>query len=272
MSKNTAFSFAVLSGKGGVGKSNLALTICHALHLMGQRTLLIDCDMGLPNMDVLLGIAPQAYLQDVLLSNRDPAEVLVPVGETPGFDLLPSNSGMAELLELDSGARNALREKLVPLTERYGYICMDVGAGISSTALWFADMASIRVVVITPEPTSLTDSYAMMKVLSTKHNAKEFFIIVNQIESQAEARQTYDRISTVCQRFLGFSPTLLGTVRSDRVLVDAVRKQKPLMQFAPMAPAATDCTAIAHALHRLRGDLSKQGKLPPPLGPMTVHG
>lgn len=272
MNKNTTLSFAVLSGKGGVGKSNIALNICYGLRLMGQRVLLIDCDMGLANMDVLLGIAPQVHIQDILLSNLDPAEVLVPVGSEPGFDLMPANSGLAEFSELDSGARSLLREKINPLAERYDYVCLDIGAGISPTVLEFAAMTAIRTVVITPEPTSLTDSYAMMKVLIAKHNVKNFYIIVNQVESQAEARLTFNRIAAVCQRFLNFTPTLLGSVRSDRALIDAVRKQKPLMQIAPKSPAATDCMAIAQSLRRTRDSLAQLSRLSPPLGPMTAHG
>ena len=271
MSNNTTLSFAILSGKGGVGKSNLALNICYGLHLMGKRTLLIDCDMGLANMDVLLGIAPQVHIQDILLSNRNPSDVLVAVGPDPGFDLMPANSGMAEFAELDSGARSILREKINPLAATYDYVCMDIGAGISTTAMGFAAMTAMRLVIVTPEPTSLTDSYAMMKVLTAKHNVKDFYIIVNQVESQAEARLTYNRLAAVCQRFLDFSPVLLGSVRTDRALTDAVRKQKPLMQIAPMSPAATDCMAAAQYLQRMRDTLVRQNKLPAPLGPMTIH-
>lgn len=270
MATSKTLSFSILSGKGGVGKSNLALNICYALHMMGKRTLLIDCDMGLANMDVLLGIAPHMHIQDILLSNSDPSEVLVRVGTEPGFDLIPANSGMAEFAELDTGARSILREKINPLAENYDFVCMDLGAGISSMALGFAAMTTMRLVIITPEPTSLTDSYAMMKVLTSKHDVREFFIIVNQVESEPEARQTYNRLAAVCQRFLGFAPTYLGSVRTDRTIVDAVRKQKPLMQLAPMSPAATDCMAAAKFLQRMREGLARQGKLPPPLASIPI--
>lgn len=261
MSINKTVSISVLSGKGGVGKSNLALNICYALNLNGASVMLMDCDMGLANMDVLLGIAPQKHLQDILLGTGSPAEVLVPIG--PGtlspFDLLPANSGMAEFTDLDSGALSLLRERLNPPAARYDYLCLDIGAGISSTTLDFAAMTALRVIVITPEPTSLTDSYALIKVLSSRHGIEDFHILLNQVESTAEAKQTYNRLAAVCTRFLGFAPHYLGEIRSDKAVLDAVRKQKPLMQLYPQSPAAADCMTIANSLQRLREDFLRRG-------------
>ena len=262
MSDNKTISLSVLSGKGGVGKSNLALNLCYGLHQIGHPVLLMDCDMGLANMDVLLGVAPQLHIQDILISNQPPASILVPIGPAglDGFDLLPANSGMAEFSELDSGARSILRERLNPLASKYDFFCLDIGAGISPTALGFGAMTALRLVVVTPEPTSLTDSYAMMKVLSSRYGVQDFHILVNQVESEAEAKQTYNRLAAVCQRFLGFAPQYLGEVRTDRMLVEAVRKQKPLMQIAPHSPAAADCMALAAVLHRIRDNILKHGK------------
>jgi flagellar biosynthesis protein FlhG len=272
-SKNTTISFSILSGKGGVGKSNLALNICYGLHQHGHPVLLMDCDMGLANMDVLLGIAPQKHIQDVLLSNNDPAEVLISIGlsQETALDLIPANSGLAEFAELDVGARSILREKLIPLTSQYDYLCLDIGAGISTTALGFAAMTHLRIVVITPEPTSLTDSYAMMKILTARHNVHEFYILVNQVESPAEAKQTYNRLAQVCKRFLGFAPAYLGEVRLDRAVVEAVRKQKPLMQLTPLSPAAVDCMTLANTLQRLRDNLLRTENIVSPLLSTTIH-
>ena len=267
MSKNTTISLAVLSGKGGVGKSNLALNICYALNQMGYPVLLIDCDMGLANMDVLLGIAPQQHMQDILVSNRDPAEVLVPIGNAGGarLDLMPANSGMAEFAELDVAARTILREKINPLASGYDFVCLDIGAGISGTATGFAAMTALRIIVVTPEPTSLTDSYAMIKVLSSRHKVQDFYVLVNQVESPAEGKQTYNRLSAVCKRFLGFAPAYLGEVRSDRIVTEAVRKQKPFIQLAPLSPASVDCMALANSLQRLREGMLRMEEISSPL-------
>lgn len=272
MGEPRTVSISVISGKGGVGKSNLALNICYGLHQSGRSILLMDCDMGLANMDVLLGIAPQKHVQDILIDNEDPASILLPVtGKGSRFDLLPANSGMADFVELDSGARGMLRAKLNPLASNYDFMCMDVGAGISSTALEFSVMTTVRVVVVTPEPTSITDSYAMMKVIASRYNVHDFYILVNQVESPSEGKQTYARLAAVCKRFLGFSPIFLGEVRNDRGLVDAVRKQKALMEISPRSPAAADCMAIAGSLNRLRDTLLKQGELALPLRKLNVQ-
>ena len=273
MSKNITISLSVLSGKGGVGKSNLALNICYALHQMGYPVLLIDCDMGLANMDVLLGITPQQHIQDILTSNRNPAEVLIPISSTGGarFDLMPANSGMAEFAELDVGARAVLRAKINPLASGYDFVCLDIGAGISSMAIGFAAMTAIRIMVITPEPTSLTDSYAMMKVLTARHKVQDFYVLVNQVESPAEGKQTYNRLAAVCKRFLGFAPAYLGEIRSDRIVTEAVRKQKPFMQIAPLSPASVDCMATANSLQRLRDNMLRMHEVSEPLADITVY-
>ncbi len=256
--KISTVSVAILSGKGGVGKSNIALNLCYALNKANHSVLLMDCDMGLANMDVLLGIAPQYHIQDILLEDRDPEDIIVNISPGPsggrGFDLLPANSGMSDFADLDNGARDILRERINPLAAEYDFLFLDIGAGISPTALEFGAMAGMRLVIVTPEPTSLTDSYALMKVMAARYQIEDFFIVVNQAESPAEGKQTYNRLTAVCQRFLGFAPKYLGHIRLDRAMSDAVCRQKPLLQINPQAPAALDCTSIAAALRRLRMD------------------
>lgn len=273
MSKKPTISVSILSGKGGVGKSNLALNICYALHQMGHRILLIDCDLGLANMDVLLGITPQQHLQDILISNRDPSEVLVSIGNFNGipFDLMPANSGMAEFVEMDAGARTLFRERLNPLASSYDFVCLDIGAGISATATGFAAMTDLRIVVITPEPTALTDSYAMIKVLMARHDVQDFYILVNQVDSPAEGRQAYNRLAAVCKQFLGFAPAYLGEIRADRAVGDAVRRHKPFLQLTPLSPASVDCVAAANVLQRIREHMPRLESVPSPLRKITVQ-
>ncbi len=271
MNTKTTISFSVLSGKGGVGKSNLALNLCYSLHQLGHTVLLMDSDMGLANIDVLLGISPESDIQDIFIENRNPTEILVPIGPagTEGFDLLPANSGMAGFAELESEARDILREKINPLAGRYDFFALDVGAGISPTALSFGAMTALRLVVITPEPTALTDSYALMKVLLATYGITDFQILVNQVETHTEAKQTYNRLAAVCDRFLGFTPAYLGAVRMDRAVIDAVRKQKPFVQNTPKSPAAQDCIKIAEKLHAMRESMLSGTMVPEPLGQAT---
>ncbi len=264
---NTTLSIAVLSGKGGVGKSNLALNLCYSLHQRSHTVLLMDCDMGLANMDVLLGIAPESHLQDILLSNKNPREILMPIGpqNSGGFDLLPANSGMSGLTELDPAALEILRNSINPVAVDYDFLVLDIGAGISPTALGFGAMAVMRILVVTPEPTSLTDGYALMKVLSNKHGITSFHILVNQVESSQEGKRTFNRLSAVCEKFLQFTPTYLGHIRLDNQVTAAVRKQRPFIELYPNTPASLDCKQTVQTLCTAR----KQ-RLPLPLGTMPL--
>jgi len=248
---NSSLSVAILSGKGGVGKTNLALNLSYALFRASHRVLLMDFDVGLANVDVLLGLSPEKNLQDLFRSEVTADEVMLPV-EAGGFDFLPAASGVPELLEMDDDMREILFQKLNSVLGAYDYLMLDLGAGISQTVLSVAAMSHIRVLVVTPEPTSLTDSYAVIKVLHTQYGISDFHILVNQVDSPADTQATFNRLATACQHFLGFDPILLGGVRTDPALPDAVRRQVPLMRHAPRSPAAQDILGVAVKLHRVR--------------------
>lgn len=254
---NRTLSVSVLSGKGGVGKSNIALNLGYCMFRGGFPLLLMDCDLGLANLDVLLGIAPEHNMQNLLDSDMDPREIAVHI-ENGGFDFLPAASGVPELVEMDSDLRAMLFRKLDPLFADYDYLFMDIGAGINPTVLAFGAMTHVRLVIVTPEPTSLTDSYALMKVLSTQHGVKDFYVIVNQVEDKREEEITFKRLAAACDKFLGFTPTLLGSIRSDKMVPESVRRQKPLLKMAPTSPAAQDLFALAVKLQRLRVSMRDQ--------------
>ena len=254
MKANTTLTISVLSGKGGVGKTNIALNLGYCMYHGNFPVMLMDCDLGLANLDVLLGVTPDANMQSLLDSDTPPEEVAYPI-EPNGFDFLPAASGVPELVEMDSDLRNLLFQKLNPMFTNYDYLLMDLGAGITPTVLAFAAMTQVRVVVVTPEPTSLTDSYALMKVLATQHNVKDFYIIVNQAEDKAEETHTYNRIATACERFLGFTPQFLGGIRQDRMVPESVRMQKPLLQHAPNCNAAKDIFSIAVKMQKIRNNM-----------------
>jgi flagellar biosynthesis protein FlhG len=257
MTTNHTLSVSILSGKGGVGKTNIALNLGYCLHRGGHPLLLMDCDLGLANLDVLLGLAPERTLHDLLLGGASIDDVAVPI-EQGGFDFIPAASGGPELVELDSDMRSLLLQRLSPAFARYDYLFLDLGAGLSPTVLAFAAMTRVRLVIITPEPTSLTDSYALMKVLATQHGVRDFHVIVNQAEDRAEEQTAYRRLAAACDKFLGFTSEFLGGIRLDKALPEAVRRQKPLMQTNPRALAAQDIFAIAVKLQRLRTALLPQ--------------
>lgn len=262
------FSIAILSGKGGVGKTNLALNLSYALFRANHRVLLLDFDVGLANLDVLLGLSPDKSLQDLFRPEVTAAEVMLPI-EPGGFDFLPAASGVPELLEMDDDMREILFSKLNGVLATYDYVILDLGAGISQTVLSVAAMSHLRVLVVTPEPTSLTDSYAVIKVLHTQYGIDDFQVLVNQAATPAEAKTTFERLHAACQRFLDIELHFLGGVRADPSLPDAVRRQIPLLRHAPTCPAAKDILTGAVRLHRLRqeradrlAELPVLGKIP----------
>lgn len=260
MKKNKCLSIAIMSGKGGVGKSNIALNLGYALAKKEMSSLLIDCDLGLANLDVLLGIAPDKTLQDVLLGNVSMSDVLVPVINEGGKELalLPSGSGVPALADMEHEKRQELLDKLEPLFDDYSMLILDLGAGVSQSVLYFAAMAAIRLIVLTPEPTSLTDAYALIKMLKTNLNVKEFLVVVNQAETPKEASSIFNRLSTACERFLQVTPVLLGVVQYDSKMQNAVRKQSPFLHLYPESEGAKDIENIAQKLTRIYGTMLKK--------------
>lgn len=256
MNDNQTLSLSIMSGKGGVGKTNIVLNLGYALHQAEMRAMLMDCDLGLANLDVLLGISPEKNLHDLLQSGVDAEDVLVPIEE--GFDMLPATSGIPELVEMDEDMQDILFKKLVTLAGEYDYLMLDLGAGISSTVLSMAALTQLRIVVVTPEPTSLTDSYAMIKVLSTQHGVRDFLVIVNQATSAKEGKITFDRLAAACKNFLDIELRNLGFIHQDSTLVESVRRQKPLLKFAPQSKAGKDIKGLAKKLMRYRLDNKKR--------------
>ncbi len=244
--ENTTYSLSIASGKGGVGKTNLTLNLGFALHSLKNSVILTDCDMGLANLDILLGISPEHTIQDLLDSTIQPQDILVSLA--PKFDLLPAASGVSELIEFDQDIQAILFNKLTSIFQSYDYLFLDLGAGISPSVLAFAEMPQERIIVVTPEPTSLTDSYAFIKVLSSQTKIKHFQIVVNMVESPKEAVLTFERLQMACEKFLQVDIRLLGHVRQDKNLQNAVRDQKPLFLSNPQSPACLDILEIAKKL------------------------
>jgi flagellar biosynthesis protein FlhG len=248
-------SISIVSGKGGVGKTNISLNLGYALSQIDHSVLIMDADLGLANMDVLLGISPPKNIQDIITQDVSPEDVVVPINDL-GLDLLPAASGIADLVELDEDVQSLLLHKLHTLFQRYDYLLLDLGAGISPTVLSFASMSQERLVILTPEPTSLTDSYALIKILAAEYGIKNFQIIVNMAGSQQEAKQTFNRLYAACEHFLSIKLQYLGLVRHDKTVTESVRKQEPLIKWAPNSPAAQDIIALANSLHKQRAALS----------------
>jgi flagellar biosynthesis protein FlhG len=238
---------SVTSGKGGVGKTNVVANLALALHNMGKRVLILDADLGLANMDVLLGLNPHYTISHVLKGEKRLEEILITA--PGGFKLLPAASGMQELAELDNSQRLFLLNELDSLQELFDILLIDTGAGISSNVMYFNSAAMEKVVIVTNEPTSLTDGYALIKILTHRYKQKRFKILVNSARNAVEADQIYKQLSLVVDKFLG-SPSLdyLGWIPYDKLIPMAVRQQKMVLQRYPHTPASKSFIKLADNL------------------------
>lgn len=227
---------AVASGKGGVGKTNVVANLALALQQEGLRVVVLDADLGLANLDTLLGLEPRGTLRDVLNGERALADV---VTEGPGgIRVIPAASGFEDMTRLTPAQRLHLLEELDVLEGSFDVLLIDIGAGISSNVTFFTAAARETMVVVTPEPTSLADAYALMKVLSARHGEQEFSVLVNMARNESEARRTFAHLARVASRFLDVSLKRAGTIPWDADLPVAVRRQQCVRELAPGAPAS----------------------------------
>ncbi len=239
---------AITSGKGGVGKTNIAVNLALSLGRDGRRVLLLDADLGLANADVLLGVQAKADLRHVLLEGRDLRDCLTPVGS--GVDLLAGGSGIAELADLDSEHKWRLLEAIEPLGDRYDTLLIDTGAGIGSNVRFFAGAAQDVLVVVGPEPTSLTDAYSTIKVLSHKCGVRRVLVCVNRVTSLSAAREVFRQLTAVTSRFLPVVVELCGWVPNDPLVEQAVMKQVPFTTENPMGPASQAVRLLGESVLR----------------------
>ena len=242
---------AVASGKGGVGKTWFSVTLCHALSRMQQKVMLFDADLGLANVDIQLGLMPQRDLGGVLSGRLTLAQAKVRYDDG-GFDIIAGRSGSGNLAQLPSNRLAGLGTELVRLCAAYDGVIMDLGAGLDRTVRMLAGRAGTCLVVTTPEPTSLTDAYAFIKVVLGADSGADIRVIVNAAESRSEGLRTYETLRKACEGFLRMTPPLAGIVRRDRKVAEAIRNQIPLMTRSPGSDAATDVERIADELMRSR--------------------
>ncbi|MDQ7031118.1 MAG: MinD/ParA family protein [Desulfonauticus sp.] len=240
-------SISIVSGKGGVGKTNISLNLAYMLYNLAYKVIILDCDLGLANIDILLGITPKKNLKDIIQSDVDPEELIVNI-ERQDLDLIPAASGIPELLEYERDVYFLLVQKLNNVLKKYDFIILDLGAGISEGVTSFAASTSLKIILITPEPTSLTDSYAVIKILKTKYNQSNFLVVVNMVEGESQARQTFERLNVACKRFLGVELGYLGYIRENKDFAEAVSKQIPLAKLKPQSEGCKDLMAIAKNL------------------------
>ncbi|MDH3236281.1 MAG: MinD/ParA family protein [Alphaproteobacteria bacterium] len=238
---------AVASGKGGVGKTWLAITLAQTLARQGRRTLLFDGDLGLANVDIQLGLMPDTDLQTVFTGQMALTDAILKHDET-GFEIIAGRSGAGGLARLPIERLDALGERLVDLAPAYDHVLIDLGAGIETTVRRLVRPAGTILVVTNEEPTSLTDAYAFIKLTVRDQPGADIRIIVNMAPSAAAGEHAYRTLVKACENFLKFTPKLAGIVRRDPRVPDCIRHQTPLLARFPNCEAAEDVAAIVQGL------------------------
>lgn len=249
---------AIASGKGGVGKTMLAVNLSIAMARLGARTTLVDADLGMANADVLCGLLPRRRLERAIGLREDGAAV-TPIGvdeiavDAPGgFRLVPGAVGVARMTELAHEQRRHLMSALVELERASDLIIIDTSAGMGTDVTTFLSSGDLGLIVATPEPTSITDAYALIKCMAQRGGGGRLELVVNQAERRKDAMRVYHRIAGVAQRFLGEAIPLAGWIPRDARVGEAVRKRRPLLLTSRRSAPSR---AVVHLAQRLRDRL-----------------
>jgi flagellar biosynthesis protein FlhG len=243
-----SWSLAITSGKGGVGKTSLAVNLALALAQAGERTRLVDGDLGLANVDVLLNLHPRHSLRDVIAGGM-PLEEVILAGPA-GLEVIPAASGVEALANLSQVARQFLVNRLQNLSLGAGVTILDTGAGVSKTVLALTLAADEVLVVTTPEPTAITDAYAMVKILTHRRPSLPLQLVVNLTEHAGQAREVHEHLDRIIRRFLHREIPLGGWIPRDACVERAVREQRPLALYFPYARATEAIRGMAARLAR----------------------
>jgi flagellar biosynthesis protein FlhG len=252
--------FAVTSGKGGVGKTNVVANLAAALAQAGKRVLVMDADLGLANLDLFLGVNPRYTLADFFAGTQSLADIIIT--SSLGIRLLPAASGVQEVTSLRDEQKIALLTELDALNEEADLVLVDTASGISDTVTYFTTAAHETIVVVTPEPSSITDAYGLIKVLASMHHEKRFSILVNNVDGERQARNLFEALSRTSLRFLNTSLDFLGWVPRDPHLVRAVSRCRVVVADSLNSPSAGAFRKIAERLAGLdAADAKLKGNL-----------
>lgn len=247
-----ARTVAITSGKGGVGKTFVSANLAAALTRQGLKVLVLDADLGLANLDVVLNLYPKITLHDVFTGKSDLEEAILPA--PGGFSVLLAGSGLVEYSRLTPEVRDQLHNIMEAVKPRFDVLLIDTGAGISDVVLYAVSLAHEVVVVATPEPTSMTDAYATIKVLCSQQNRDQINLLVNQVGRSGDGRAICNQLQQVVDRFVqspsGQSPRLnfIGDVPLDSSVREAVQKRQLLLELHPGSSASQGIVQIATRL------------------------
>ncbi|MEW6246976.1 MAG: MinD/ParA family protein [Nitrospirota bacterium] len=249
----------VTSGKGGVGKTNVVVNLALALAKAGKKVLVMDADLGLGNIDVLLGLVPQFTLEHVLRGDKRLSDILLT--GPGGIGILPASSGIPQLTALTQEQQVILQDELDRLAQSVDLLLIDTGAGISANVTFFAVGAQEIIVVLSPEPTSLTDAYAVMKVLSTRYRERRFRVLVNMAKSQRDAAEVFRKLVMATDRFLNVSVDSLGFIPADDYVPMAVSQQRAVVDLYPHSPASREFLRLGNLVAQWTPSLVPKGSV-----------
>ena len=235
--------YSITSGKGGVGKTAVTANLAYSLAKLGKQVLILDADLGLANIDVVFGLTPTYNLNHFFSGEQDLPTIMV---EGPlGIKILPAGSGIQNFTRLDAQQKMRLLDGLDSMHNSFDFVLIDTEAGISENVTYFNTAAQEILVVTTPEPTAITDAYALMKLLSTQYHEKHFNLVVNQIQAEDEALDVYKKLTMVSNRYLDISIDYLGSIPEDRQMIESIRKQKVICELYPSSKITAAFSQLA---------------------------
>ncbi len=250
---------SITSGKGGVGKTAVVSNVAVSLAKQGKKVLIIDADLGLANVDVVLGLSPAYNLNHFFNGERTLEEVMV---EGPhGVKILPAGSGVQQYTRLDGQLKMRLIDSLDALEEHFDVVLIDTEAGISDNVTYFNVAAQDILVVTTPEPTAITDAYALMKLLSTQYHQKRFLLAVNSVRSADEGLDVFEKLTMVSGRYLDIFLDYLGCIPYDKKMHESVRQQQVMVDLFPDHKVAKSFNSLAETLTDAPVNNQAQGTL-----------
>ncbi len=248
---------SITSGKGGVGKTAIAANVAISLLKLDKKVLVIDADLGLANIDVVLGLTPKYNLNHFFAGEQSLDSIIV--NGPAGIKVLPAGSGIQKFTHLDSNQKMRFMDELDTLHGNFDVVIIDTEAGISNNVTFFNTAAQETLVVATPEPTSITDAYALMKLLSTKYQEKRFKLVVNSVRDEDEALEVYQKLTMVSNRYLDISIDFVGSIPFDRRMHESIRKQTVMLELFPTSKASVAFKALADTLVAESRDITPKG-------------
>lgn len=238
----------VTGGKGGVGKTNVSVNLAISMCQAGKKVMIMDADLGLGNIDILLGLHPEYNLSNVIKGERDLEEVIVEGPE--GLTIIPAASGVQEMAELNPMQHAGLVQAFSQLSQQIDVLIVDTAAGISDSVMTFSKAAQEVLVVICDEPASITDAYGLIKLLNRDHGLFRFRILANMVKSAQQGREVYEKITKVTDRFLDVALDYVGHVPYDEYVIKSIRKQQAIVEAYPRSKAAMAYKTLADKINK----------------------